>query len=411
MKNFLGFVSFILCFEAYGITTLKDAFKSAKLNMESLKRADIQIKQSEELKNQAKGAILPTLSIVGSYTMIDPPNNAGQSPFLLTKQHTAAIRVQQPLMRGGSFAAYQFSKENILLSKFQKDATEINLYRLVVSSYYGLIAAKKDVQNVQELLNYSNERFKEISSRAKIGRSRRGELVEAQAQLHIAESQYQQSKIALNAAEKNFEFYTNLKPDSLEESTFPIVSIKSLEIYLSKSNSRPDLLASEQNTRLADEKIKIARGAHLPQVDITSNFYLNRTGILATSEWDIGVSVSIPLYQGGVAQSSVREALHVKRMAQLQNNENFRIARREIEVMYQNLILQTEQIKSLKEALKKSEEAYRLNNKDYQFGLVTNLDVLQSMNMFVETKRNYDRLVSSAQLNLKDLEALSGVIP
>ena len=80
-------------------------------------------------------------------------------------------------------------------------------------------------------------------------------------------------------------------------------------------------------------------------------------------------------------------------------------------INYQNIQKIQVQLKSLKDALKKSEEAYRLNKKDYSFGLVTNLDVLQSLNVFIETKRSYDSLVSIAHLNLKNLEALTGVLP
>lgn len=390
---------------------LKQSYEAAKSNMESIQRAEAAINQSEEQKIRARAAVLPTLSGFGNYTMIDPPTTASPNPFLLTQQHSAGFRLSQPILRGGSVSAYQLAKENKLLAEFQKQATEINLYQLVISSYYNLALAQMDVKNVEEYLKLSRDRVKEINQRAKIGRSRKGELVEAEAQYKMVESQYQQSLITLQQAEKNYEFYTNIKPSKIKlENKIPDLG-STLEDHLLKLKSRPDLLANEQQVRIAEKRIQIARGSHFPQLDLTSNYFVNRTGILATSKWDVGVALVIPLFQGGGVSASVREAVEERRIAELQNSEYKRSASREISINYQNLIQIKEQLKSLSEALSKAEEAYRLNRKDYEFGLVTNLDVLQTLNIYIETKRSYDSLVAMGHLNYKNLEALAGVLP
>ncbi len=404
----------IFCFltnHSFGAVNLKEAFESARMNMESIKRSDAIVEQNLELKSRAESAIRPTISGVGSYTKIDPPNAAGRSPFLLTRQYTYGFRLTQPILRGGSLAALEVAKENITLSRYLKGATEISLYQLVINSYYNLGLAKSDLKNVDELKNFSQERLKVISERSSIGRSRRGELVEAQAQLHIAESQLFEAKSKLHEAEKVFEFYTGLNPNEVNLDILPPKANVGLDHYLQKLASRPDILASGQQTKVAMKQIEIAKGSHYPQVDLTTNYYIERTGILATSEWDVGVAVIIPLYQGGGVQAAVRQATQEKRISELRKDEALRTAEREVTVSYQNLIQIEEQLKSLKEALSKSEEAYKLNKKDYQFGLVTNLDVLQSMNMYIQTKRSVDMLTALGHINQKNLEALTGVLP
>jgi outer membrane protein len=409
-------LSFVFLFFALGATpggaeTLKDAFTRARANMESIKRADAQVTQTQELRVQARAAVLPTIAGVGSYTKIDPPSEAGRNPFLLTRQYVAAIRLSQPLLRGGLVSAYQLAQDNLLLARYQRDATEIALYQLVINAYYTLAVAQLDVKNVEELLRASRDRVREIRERTAIGRSRKGELVEAEAQLHIAESQHQQTLIGLDQAEKNFEFLTRTKPGPIAvESTVPDVA-GPLEEYLRKVRTRPDVLASQQEATVAGRQIDIAKGGHFPQVDLTSNYYIDRTGILATSEWDVGVQVVVPLFQGGGVVSQVRAAAEGKRIAELRGAETLRTAERDVAVNYQNLLTIKEQLKFLRDALRKSEEVYRLNKRDYQFGLVTNLDVLQSLNLYIETKRSYDNLVSTGHLNYRNLEALTGVLP
>lgn len=401
----------LFSYEVTGAVSLKESFTAATSNMESIKRAKAVVSQSESLKDQAKAAILPTISGVGSYTRLDPPEAAGASPFLLTKQYSYALRLNQPIYRGGVLSAYQYAKENVLLAKYQQDATAINLYQLVISAYYNLAIAQFDVQNVEELLKYSRERVSEIRERTRIGRSRKGEQYEAEAQLHLAESQYQQVLLNRKQAEKTYEFYTSLSPDKLNiPKELPKLS-GGVETYVSKAKTRPDILASRQQVNLADQEISIARAGHYPQIDLIGNYYFDRTGVLSTSEWDVGVAIVIPIFQGGAVQAQVRQAAQAKRIASLTNSEALRAAERDIAIYYNNFLQIKEQLKSVKQALASSEQVYKLNKKDYQYGLVTNLDVLQSLNVFIETKRAYDNLISLGHQNFRFLEALAGALP
>jgi outer membrane protein len=396
---------------AHSVTTLKEAFTEARLNMENLKRADAVIKQKEEREIRARATILPTLNGVGSYTKIDPPSAAGNNPFLLTRQYSAAIRLIQPLIRGGSLAAYGYAKEDILLAQFQKDATDINLYQLVISAYFSLMIARNDLKNLKELKKFTIERVKELEGRTKIGRSRKGELVQAEAQMLTADSQVKQGVINLQQAEKNFEFYTNMKaPDLAPVPDLP-KSIPALDEYLRKIQTRPDLLAARQQVRLADKQIAIAKGGHYPNLDLIGNYYLARTGILDTSEWDVGLTLTLPIFQGGAVNAAVREAVDIKRTVELDSEQLSRTSERDLAINYYNYVQVHDQLSTLKEAFLKAEQAYKLNRRDYEYGQVTNLDVLVSLNQYIENKRSYENLSSLAHQAYKNLEASIGVLP
>jgi len=409
MHWFLVFL--FLLVDAHAATTLKDAFTSARLNMENIRRADAVIEQKEEREKRARAAMLPTINGVGTYTRIEPPDAAGASPFLLTRQYSAAIRLSQPLLRGGTFSGYQFAKEDVLLSKFQKEVTDLNLYQLVISSYYSLMVAQNDQKNLIELQKFSSERVKELRERTSVGRSRRGELVQAEAQLLTADSQFQQGSINLQRAEKTFTFYTNLPPGELAAPTDLPKEIQPLQEMVNRVRSRPDIMATQQQVKLAESQVEISKGAHYPSLDLIGNYYLTRTGILATSDWDLGLAVVIPLFQGGGVQAAVRESVQMKNVAVLDSSQTLRIAERDLAVNYQNYVQIHEQLNTLKLALEKAEEAYKLNRRDYQYGQVTNLDVLTSLNLFIETKRSYQNLYSLAHMAHKNLEASIGVLP
>ena len=317
----------------------------------------------------------------------------------------------QPLLRGGSLSAYQFAKEDVLLAEFQKNATDLNLYQLVIGAYYNLMVAQNDTKNLQELQKFSRERVKELKDRAAVGRSRRGELVQAEAQLLTADSQFQQGTINLQAAEKTFEFYTNIPAGELAiPADFP-KEIASLQEMINKVRTRPDIMAANQQVKLADKQIEISKGGHYPSLDLIGNYYLTRTGVLATSDWDIGLAVNLPLYLGGSIQAQVRESVGMRTVAQLDSAQMLRTAERDLAVNYQNYVQIFEQLNTLKQALEKAEEAYKLNRRDYQYGQVTNLDVLTALNLYIETKRSYQNLYCVAHMAYNNLEASIGVLP
>ena len=392
-------------------TTLKESFEAARLNMESIKRADQGIVQREEQKGRAKAAILPTISGFANYTRIDPPATTGLSAFTLQKQYSVGVRLTQPLIRGGVLGALNVANENILLAKFQKDATELNLYQLVIDAYYNLQILQTDLKNIVSYLALSKDRVAEIRARTKIGRSRKGELVEAEAQYFIVESEYQKRLIELTQIEKNFEFLTGMTPQEVQPLTEVPNINGSLEAYLSKLSSRPDILAAQQQVKAADYQVTVAKGGHYPNLDLVGNYYVDRTGVLATSEWDAGIVLSVPFYQGGSVLAATREAVALKRISELTARETVRTAERELAIVFQNFLQIQEQLKSQKNAMLKSEEAYKLNKKDYQFGLVPNLDVLQTLNVYIQNKRSYDTLYAMAHMTYKNLEAATGVLP
>jgi outer membrane protein len=392
--------------------TLKDAFQAASLNMETLKRSDAQIKQAIERKNQARAAILPTISGIGNETRIDAPEMSGVNrAFVLNRQYSAALRLQQPLLRGGTVSGYQLREDEVLLSKFQKDATAVNLYQLVINSYYNLHLAKVDLKNLKELLKFSQERVKEIKSLTSVGRSRRGELIQAETQLLTAQAQVRQGEMNLKEALENFQFYTQLESPELTPISILPKKLEPLTAYLEKLRSRPDILARRQEVKVADKGIEVAKGGHYPSVDLVSNYYFDRTGVLQTSEWDLAVVVNVPIFQGGAITSQVREQVSAKRVAELNSAETIRAAKRDLLILYQNYHHMQAQLETLSGALEKAEEAYKLNLKDYRYGQVTNLEVLQTLNLFIETKRSYNNVLTLAHMTYKNIEASIGVLP
>jgi outer membrane protein TolC len=201
---------------SFASVSLEEAFISAKKNMETIKRADAELSQSDARKKVARSAFLTTISFEATDTRIDLPSLGNvNSDFLLTHQYSVGMRLRQPLIRGGVLSGFQLRDEEFLLAQFQKDFSHISLYQLLINSFYSLYQAQVDLENLEKLQKLSSDRLKEIQSLARVGRSRQGEVVQAETQLLTAKAQYEKGLQTLKEAQENFAFYTGEKEAKL----------------------------------------------------------------------------------------------------------------------------------------------------------------------------------------------------
>lgn len=390
--------------------TLEEAYRHAEKHLESMKRADSQMNQAEFKKKQAIGALTPNVLGFGTYTEIDPIAGGSSNAFTRSNQYSAGLRLIQPIFRGGSLSAYNLRQEEVILSLLNKENNKVMVYQLTINAFYNLYLAKRDMLSLVDLEDLSKKRVKELRSRAQLGRSRQGDLVQAEAQLLNVEASIQSAESNLAAARLQFEFITGLKDqDLLVENTLP--PLGSVGVYLSKIQERPDVKAQNQRVVVAEKQVDILKGGHLPNLDFTGNYYLTRTGVLEPSKWDMGLQLTVPIFQGNVVQNGVKDAVELKTQAQLTGSELTRAAERDIQTLYQQYHQNMLQVQRLKEAVKKSKSSYDLSIKDYKYGQLANLEVLLSLNVYIDSRRNYDRAFATAYASYKNLEAASGVLP
>lgn len=396
--------------------SLAEVYHSALSNTEVMKRSQSRLEQAQEKKSQAVGAILPTVSLRGNFTKIDPPPAApgSISRLTLTEQYSSAINVTQPVFRGmREYSVYRQNNTNILLNQYLKDSSKISLYQSVISAYFNLLIAEQDLKNLKVLEHYSRDRVQELKERVRIGRSRKGELLQAEAQLANTHAQLTDTEGLVEEAKTQLTFFMiekNQLADDLVTEVLP-TKIQDLDFYLGRALDRPDLKARLAEIEIADEGISQAKGFHYPTVDMFGNYYLKRTGVLQDSKWDVGVTASLPLYQGGTTISLVREAVDKKYESSLTLEESKRAIQRDVSVLHESVTRALKQLQELETALHKSEESYKENLKDYRYGSVTNLDVITALNAFVETKRTKDRIYYQTLMSYKNLEAQAGVLP
>lgn len=390
---------------------LRQLHSLAQKQSEAIKIAESREKQADERKSRAGGTLLPTVTGRYNYTEIDPPPGAS-SAFTRINQYSALVNLNQPIYRAGAYSAYSFTKVDLELQQRLREQEGLGLWQATTEGYYNLWMAKNDLENIKKLREFSEERAKELRERVRVGRSRKGELMQAEAQLASVDADVSRAENALLAAQERVNFLAGADYSPAYGKLPENVSkAGALGEYLQQAQQRPDVKASAQNIQLTEKEISIAKAGHHPTVDFNANYYFERTGILQDSEWDVGVAVSVPIFQGGTVMAQTREAAERKRENVLAYERLKREVDRDVRILWQNVQTLDKVVGDLKVAQSKAEATYQENKKDYRYGLVTSLDVLVSLNEYIDNKRGFERAVLEREMLALQLQLATGVSP
>ncbi len=385
--------------------TLDDYFAHALERSEVVATQSELIRQAEERYQQANATLRPTLSGVASYTWQDSgARDASANP---TRQPNARLTATQPLFRGfREFATMRQTQALVGAQGEDYRNARTQLFKDVAQNFYDVLALEQDLKNLDEQINQNLLREKELRDRVRIGRSRSGETLTVQATVSTLRAQVEQLQAQLSAAREAFAFLSGLPAATpLRDTEALPANLETLEVYLARLELRPDVKAAQQRLTAAQENVTVSRGAYQPSLDLNANRYLERAGSLENVDWDVQLALTIPLYAGGSLQSRVREAVSQSTQAELGASQVRRQAEQEIRSVYQSVVLDRSQLDALEKATEAARKNYEVQRRDYRFGLVTNLEVLQALTAFQENLRALDRARYTAKLNYLRLEA------
>ena len=388
--------------------TLDEYFAAALIRSEVVATQGELIRQAEEHYTQAGSALRPTVNGVASYTRQDPvPAGDLSNSTSPNRQSLAKLTATQPLFRGFREFATQRQTKALLGAQDQDyHAARTQLFKDVTQNFYTVLSIEQDLKNFSEEINQNIDREKELNGRVRIGRSRIGEVLTVQSTISTLHAQVEQLQGQLSATREAFAFLSGLAPTTPLRDTEDLpANLEPLDDYLARLERRPDVKASQQRLSAAQENTAVARGANLPSLDLNANRYLERTGNLKDSTWDVGIALTVPIYAGGLLQSRVSEAVSLRTQAELSASQVRRQAEQEIRSVYQSVVFDRSQLDALEKATESARKNYETQRRDYRLGLVTNLDVLQALTAFQQNQRALDRARYATKLDYLKLQA------
>lgn len=350
-------------------------------------------------------SLYPSLDLVNSNTYDKDYTGSGKNEL----DSEFYFSLSQKIFQGGAeFALNDYRK---LLPKQAKAQTKKSLsdyYGKFTSLYFQVSSAFEETEKIEALLQNLRKRVSIVKKRTRIGRDRKADLYALESQLHKLDSDLLTSKAQLENALTEFRNYSGLeKLDGLKNRIDPLKLTLPATVDLDKVPALTSLKYDYESSLI---ETRIEESKYYPQVELGASYNLDKNNY-DERDWAVSVNVKLNLFDFGVKKSRVQNKKILSRI----NNAQIEYTRRNSDNHWQkylkNFDLKKNELITLRRSLDRSKASYQEQLKDLDKGLVTQIDVIRSLDDVIQL----EKLVIRSALDVKSLyyqaNAFLGNIP
>ena len=351
------------------ILTWQSCIKEAAKNHPDLIASEESIKQSEAVKQQTASGLFPQIT---SNLSAQTTQSSGQR----TDAYGYGISGSQLLFDGNkTINNVKSASENIVAAKQGFRFTSTSVRFRLRSAFIDLLEAQEMLRITKEIYDIRRGNLELIVLRYESGLEHKGALLTAEADLADAQYGIAQTKRAVQVAQRELVKEMGRKQLTLlyAQGDFQVKDNPLAEPdfeLLAKSN--PSLQKIIAQKLSAEFSLKSAYANFFPE--ITGNAGASRTGnhwSPPDKQWDLGVSLSLPLFEGGLRTAQVSEAKSLVR--QLEANQRS-ILDSTILTLQQNWAILQDAIENVlvqNKALVAAQERSKIAQAQYSIGFVS----------------------------------------
>lgn len=393
--------------------TLNEAIKIGLQNSKQLKLSDARVREATYQLRDARGRMLPDLSVSGSYLRVSQPTidlklktgnstNGEQSSNAASniKVNEAAYGIANlslPVFAGLKIH-YGIESAKYLQKAAQLDADKDReeVIQNIVNAYSTLYKARAAVELVKENLRGAQQRVKDFTNLEKNGVIARNDLLKAELQQSNIELSLLDAQSNLKVTNTNINLMlglpedTQLMPDS--SSFVQVQDAGSISDWESKAlQNRKDVAALAMREKAANANIKIARGDYYPSLALTGGYIAADIPnfVTITNALNAGVGVKYSPSSLWKAGTKVAEARTQK--AELMINEDMLNDQVRIQITkaYEDYLLSNQKITVYDKAVDQATENYRITKNKYDNSLATTTDLIDADVAQLQAQLNY----------------------
>ena len=373
-----------------GAETLRDALALAYETNPTIRAERARLRATLETRSQAWAGALPQITASGSYNRVDssqealfPGQQAPETVDADLNTLTAGVDAEQPVFTGlRNFNTIRQARARVRAGGAQLAGTEQEVLRDVATAYFdvqlNMAVFELNRQNV-EVLRRQNEM---ATVRFEVGEVTRTDVAQSEARLADARAQLSQAQGNLAVARATYAQLVGQTPGDLE----PVEGLPDLPETLDTAQTlarefAPAAISAREQAEVSRRQIAIARGALLPSVSLTAGYqYAEEPSAFALNDeqFTFGARASVPIFQGGLNYSRIREAraLHASDRSRVIEAE--RLVEAQVTSAWQNLTAARVIILSAQSSVEANTLALEGVRQEALVGTRTTLDVLDA---------------------------------
>ena len=405
---------------------LMQVYREAQRNDPALAAARANWEATQERVPQARAGLLPNVSLTASTNANYFGTNVDSDPRVRVNRGFGlgglAVSASQPLYRYANEVAYSQAVQQVEQADFTLAAARQDLILRVATAYFDVLLAQFNVELAESQKAAVSEQLAQAKRNFEVGVATITDTNEAQAKYDsivaqeiTARNDLENRRTALRAIIGRF-------PQDLKrlgagfEPTLPAPN--ALDPWVDRALAdNLSVRIARYNSEIATLEIERQRAGRLPTLDLVASANaLAGTGSVNTNRFNetrqaaIGLELTVPLYQGGLVESRVREALALQENAR----QNLEVARRNAlfsaQTGFTGVNSAAASVKAFEQALVSAQTAYESNRTGQEVGVRTNLDVLNTQQSVFQTRRDLAQAYFNYLIGILRLDAAVGAL-
>ncbi len=386
--------------------TLFSALSYTYVSNPDLNAARANMRAVDESVPQALAGWRPVILAIGSVTRVATDTSPGGR--LDRTESNIGLTFEQNLFAGFTTLNSTKSAEASVLSNREiLENTEQNTLLSAVQAYMDVLTDQAIVGLNQQNIEVLTEQLRATRDRFQVGEVTNTDVAQAEAALSGAYTQLNTAQANLLSAKATYRQVIGREPAGLAPGT-PARSIPhNLDDALRLAHDdHPAIKAQVYAEESAAYTVKVAEGALLPNVTLDGSIThtINPSTFFdRTTTGQVGVNVTVPIYQGGGEYSLVREAKELRTQALLQVDSTRQQVRAAVISSWGSLEAAVASISSAQAEVKAAQVALDGVREEAKVGQRTTLDVLDSEQTLLDARTSLvtaesDRVVASYSL-------------
>jgi len=399
--------------EARAQKTLSETMALAYQTNPQLLAERARLRATDEGVARALGGWRPAVSVLGEYgrakDTISTPVLGRSINFDQYRNPTRAeLSLRQPLYDGGRTPAdVERSEESVLRGRQLLRSAEQSVLFDAVIAHVSVYRDQRIVEYQVENLAAVRRQREIVERRRRVQDATETDVAQAEVRLARAISDLRLAQGNLESSQSNY-FRVVGAPagPALAAPPYSPGAPGSLENARSRVNDNPDVNAALILTRVASADIDVARAGLLPNLSVRAGLTRREeidTPDLARDTAELIVSLTVPIYEQGVAAAQTREAKHTEGQRRLEHRQTTDRAIDLINRTWENLQTSRARLVSLEREIAAGRIAVDAVEKEVRIGTRTTIDLLdqlQELNVskIAKARAEYDAVLASYQL-------------
>jgi len=399
---------------------LQQALREATANNEHLKMADTRVRGAEAALRESRGASLPQLDAVFSYTYVDiVPGFRNELLGNIEHDLLPKIAVSQPLYTGGRLSNNRKTAEAELeLQRLSLRNEELGVKLSVSLAYYQLLSLNNQIGILQESQRQLQVHQQYARLLVQAGRMSELELHRLAVELAAVDGRllklrddYRQLSNDLSLLLGRDEQPVYVPTDTLRLEGLAIDTTHIVRIAV---QNNPDWKKLEWEQRRAEAQINSQQAARRPQVSATAwygyEFGLESFSFSKNDRYFVGLNAQMPLFDGGVIAAKIDQAQSRYEHTQWQREYMRKALAAQVQNLYLRLREMDAQVAIQQQAVEQADQSYRLALIEYNAGRRSNTDLLDIQKSLMTSELNLNEAIVNHNKSRAQLLYILGVL-